>query len=106
MLAIFQFTYVLANRGTTNARVTLNVHVVTQRKYHGLNLCRKFARRGEDESLRLAYGNVYGLQHGDRKGSRFTSTRLSLRNDIPSLRYGENSTLLNGGGLFKVCNGP
>lgn len=86
--------------------MTLNVHIVAQCKNHGLDLSRKFAGRGEDKCLCLAHGYVDRLQHGDRKGSRFTGTRLGLCNDISTLRYGENGTLLNRGGLFKVCNGP
>jgi hypothetical protein len=58
VLAIFKFTYVFTNRGASDARVTLHIHVVTQCKNHGLDLSRKFAGGGEDERLRLAHGVV------------------------------------------------
>ena len=106
VLAIFKFTYVFADRSAANACVTLYVHVVAQREDDGLDLRREFAGGRENECLGLSEGNVDGLQHRDGKGSRFTRAGLGLRDDISTLRYGEDSTLLDRGGFFKVCTVP
>ena len=103
VLAIFEFTNVLTNRSAADARVTLHVHVVAQCEDNGLNLRREFAGGREDERLGLSHGDVDGLQHGYREGGGFTRAGLGLGDDISPLRYREDSTLLDCGGLFKVC---
>ena len=103
VLPIFEFTYVLTDGSAADARVTLHVHVIAQREDDGLDLRREFAGGREDERLSLSDGDVDGLEHCDGESSGFTRTRLGLRDDIPTLRYRENSTLLNRGGLFKIC---
>jgi len=102
VLAIFEFTNVFADRSVADARVTLYVHVVAQCEDNGLNLRCKFAGGREDDCLGLSHGDVDRLEHGDGDGGGFTSARLSLGDDISTLGYGENSTLLDCGGLFKV----
>lgn len=62
MLAVFEFTDVLANRRTTNASVTLHIHVVAQCKDDRLNLRGQFTCGGEDEGLGLPNRDVDGLQ--------------------------------------------
>jgi hypothetical protein len=66
-------------------------------------LRREFAGGREDERLGLSHGDVDGLQHGYREGGGFTRAGLGLCDDISPLRDREDSTLLNCGGLFKVC---
>jgi hypothetical protein len=106
VLTIFEFTYVLADGSAADARVTLHVHVVAQGEDDGLDLRREFAGGGEDERLGLSDGDIDGLQHGDGEGGRFTRAGLGLRDDIPTLCYREDRTLLNRGGLFKICTVP
>jgi len=103
VLAVFEFTYVFTNGSASDTSVTLHVHVVAQRKYDGLDLGREFASGREDECLRLSHGDIDGLQHGNREGSRFTRSGLGLRDHITALRDGEDGTLLDRRRLFKVC---
>jgi hypothetical protein len=103
VLAVFEFTYVFTDGRAANTRMALHVHVVAQREYDGLDLGREFTGGREDECLRLSHGDIDGLQHGNREGSRFTRSGLCLRDHIAALRDGEDGTLLDGRGLFKVC---
>jgi hypothetical protein len=61
VLAVFEFTYVLTDRGASDTSVTLHVHVVAQRKHNGLDLGCEFVGEREDECLRLSYGDIDGL---------------------------------------------
>ena len=106
VLAVFEFTYILADGSAADARVTLHVHIVAQSEDDGLDLRREFASGGEDERLGLSDGDVDGLQHGDGEGGSFTRAGLGLGDDIATLGYRKNSTLLDRGGLFKICTVP
>ena len=100
--ALLELGHVLADVGAADASVALDVHVVAEREDDGLDLRRKFAGGGEHERLRLAHGDVDGLQDGNREGRGFTGTRLGLGNDIAALGDGENGALLDGRRLFEV----
>jgi len=62
----------------------------------------KFAGEGEDKHLGPLHSDINILEHGDGEGGGFTSARLSLGDDISTLSFGKNSTLLDCGGFFKV----
>ncbi len=102
MLAILELSDVLTNRGPTNACVALHVHIVAQCQHNGLNLCSKFTGWGEDKGLCFTDSDVYGLEDGNGEGRGFAGTRLGLGNNIATLSNGEDSSLLDRRGLFKV----
>ena len=102
VLAIFQLPNILSDRGSTNASVTLYVHIVAQGKDNGLNLSRQFTRRRENKRLRFSDWDIDGLKYRNGKGRRFTRTRLCLGNDVAALDDGKNSSLLDSRRLFKI----
>ena len=61
VLPILELTNVLANGGTTNTRVALDIHIVSQSEDDRLDLSRKLSGRGQYERLRLSNGDVDGL---------------------------------------------
>ncbi len=87
MLSVLEFANILADGGTPNAGMALNVHVISKRQNDRLDLGCEFASRGKDKCLRFAYRYIDRLQDGDGECGRFTSTGLSLGDDIPALRY-------------------
>jgi hypothetical protein len=78
--------------------MTLYVHVIAQRHDHALDLRRKLTGGGEDEGLGFAHGSVDDLEHTNGKGRSFTSTRLGLRNCVPSFADLDNGARLDGRG--------
>jgi hypothetical protein len=62
--------------------VARDVHEVTDGDDDLLDLLGQLAGGGEDEGLAGLDGGVDLLESGDREGSGFTRTGLSLRNDI------------------------
>jgi hypothetical protein len=79
---ILQGLHVLTDASTTNAGVALNVHEVADSDDNLLDLLCQLAGGGENKGLALLDGRVQLLQDGDGEGSRLTSTRLGLSNDI------------------------
>lgn len=93
--AILEGLHVLADAGTTNASVTLNVHEVANSDDNLLNLLSQLTGGGQDQSLALLDRGVNLLENGNRESSRLASTRLGLGNDIVALDDGHNGALLN-----------
>lgn len=102
MLAVLKLTDILANGGSADAGVTLDVHVVTEGENNGLDLGRELTGGGQNEGLCFADGDIDGLEEGNGECGGFTGTGLGLCYDIAALGDGEDSSLLDGGGLFKV----
>ncbi|KAK5797409.1 hypothetical protein VI817_003700 [Penicillium citrinum] len=50
MLTVIKFANIFTDVGSTNASMTLDVHVVAEGHDNGLNLGCKFASRGKDQS--------------------------------------------------------
>lgn len=75
--------------------MTLHIHVVPESENDRLDLSGEFTGGREDERLCFTHGHIDGLEDGDGEGCCFTSARLSLCNDIPSLSDWQDSTLLN-----------
>ena len=80
--AVLKGLHVVTDGGTTNAGVALDVHEVTDGDDDLLDLLGQLAGGGENESLAGLDGGVDLLEGGDREGSGFTRTRLSLCDDI------------------------
>ena len=80
--AVLEGLHVLANAGTTNAGVALNVHEVADGDDDLLDLLGQLAGGGEDEGLARLEVGVDLLQDRDGEGSGLSGTGLSLSNDI------------------------
>jgi len=97
--------HVIADVGTTNAGVALNLHEVTESDDDLLDLLGQLAGRGEDEGLALRVGGVQLLKSRDGEGGGLSGTGLSLGDDIATLDDGEDGTLLNGRGTLETVVG-
>ena len=62
VLPILEFANILADRGTVNTRVALDVHVATQSEDDRLDLSPKFSGRRQDECLGLPNSDIDGLE--------------------------------------------
>jgi hypothetical protein len=72
--ALLESLHVIANTGSTNAGVALDVHEVTDGDNDLLDLLRQLAGRGQDQGLALLDALVDLLENGDGEGSRLAST--------------------------------
>ena len=99
---LLELGHIFTDVGTTNASVALDVHVITESDDNLLDLLGKLTGGGEDKSLSTLDVRVELLEDGNREGSGFSGTRLSLSDDIVSLDDGDNSTLLNSGGTLET----
>lgn len=114
VLTCVEFSDVFSDRGSSDAGVTLNVHVVcrgvgvsvrrskcvqgmltSESENDGLNLSCEFSRGREDECLSFPERSVDGLEDGDGEGRGFTGSGLSLRDHVSSLGDGQNRSLLD-----------
>lgn len=84
MLPVLQLFDVLSDRGSTDARMALNVHVVSQREHDRLDLGSQLSGGREDERLGVPDGGVDRLEHRDRECRRLTRSRLGLCDHVPS----------------------
>jgi len=80
--AVLEGLHVLANTGSTNASVALDVHEIANGDNDLLNLLSQLAGGGENQSLALLDVGVDLLENGDRARGGLASTRLGLSNDI------------------------
>ena len=96
MLPVVQLPDVLAQVGSSDAGVTLNIHVVSEGKHHLLDLYGQLPGGGEAEDLGLSDGGVDTLEDGDREGGSLSSTGLSLGYDVTTLDDRLDSSLLDG----------
>ena len=80
--AILKGLHVIADAGTTNAGVALNLHEIANSDNDLLNLLSQLAGGCEDQSLALLNGGVDLLESRDGERSSLASTRLGLGNDI------------------------
>lgn len=80
--AILKGLHVLADAGTANASMALNVHEVADGNHDLLNLLGQLTGGGENESLALLQVGVDLLQDRNREGGGLAGTGLSLGNDI------------------------
>ncbi len=64
----------MTDAGTTDTRVTLNAHEVTDRDHDFLDLLRQFTSRGENEGLALLDVGIDLLQDRDGKCSSLSGS--------------------------------
>jgi hypothetical protein len=92
-----QLRHVFTNVGATDTGMAFDVHVVAESDNDLLNLLGKLTGRCEDESLGAFDGEVELLEDGDGKCCSFASTGLSLSDDIVTLDYRDDGSLLDSG---------
>lgn len=80
--AIGQGLHVLADIGTTDTGVAVDVHEVTDGDNDLLDLLSQLTGRGQDEGLARLEIGVDLLEGGDREGSGLTGTGLGLGDDV------------------------
>lgn len=105
MLAVLELFDILADARAADTGVALNVHVVSQGENDILDLHGEFTCRGKDERLAFPDGGVDGLEDGDAECRGFTRSRLGLGDDVSAGDDGQDGSLLDGRGLFKICRG-
>jgi len=91
-----ELVHILTDVGATDASVTLDVHVVTERNHNLLDLLGKLASGRQDESLCAFDAEVELLEDGDGKGGGFARTRLGLGNNVVTFDDGNDRALLDG----------
>lgn len=104
VLAVIEFLDILANFCATNARMNLDIQVITECQEDTLDLLGEFASWSQDKCLCVPQIRIDSLQNSNGKGGSFTCSRLGLRNDISTTCNGKNCTLLNGRRLFVTYN--
>jgi len=120
--SLLKSLHVIANAGPTNAGMAFNVHEITNGDDNLLDLLGQLTSRGEDEGLAGLDVGIKLLEDRDGEGSRFTGTRLGLRNHIVACRLrqlpshrsrqtywetltldnGHDGALLDGGGALET----
>ena len=96
VLTVVQLSDVLAQVGSSDAGVALDVHVVAQGQHHLLDLDRQLPGGGQAEHLGLPDGRVDALQDGDGEGCSLSCSGLSLSDHIPALDDWLDGSLLDG----------
>lgn len=104
VLSLFQLSNVFLHDGTSNARVNLEVAVLTEGLDDDSDLDGKLSGWRDDKGLAVISIWVNRLECSNRKGSCFTSSRLSLSDRILALNHGKNSLLLDGGWLLETIS--
>jgi hypothetical protein len=79
----------------TDARVTLDVHVVSKRNYDLLNLLREVARRSKDERLAPIDRHVKLLKDGGGERRCLSRAGLHLSDHVVPFYHGHNRVLLD-----------
>ncbi len=80
--ALLESLHVIANAGTTDTCVALDVHEVANSDDNLLDLLSQFTGGGEDQGLALLDVGVELLENRDGESGSLSGTRLSLRNNI------------------------
>lgn len=98
---IIQTTNVLSHALSSDAGVTLDLHVSTDGDKDLLGLFGQLTSGREDQGLGLHQRGINVLQNTNAEHSGLSSSGLRLSNHVTSLNDRENGTLLNSRGLFK-----
>lgn len=88
----------------TGARVSGDLQVLTQVEDDGDDLLSELSHWSDDERLSVSRVGVDKLQSTDGEGSGLAGTRLSLSDGVSVLDDGNDSTLLDGRGLFETVS--
>ena len=101
MTPIVQLANVFSNRSTTDARVHLHIHKVSERQRRLFRLHRQLSRRRQNQPLNLSRRRIQHLTQRQRNHRRLTRTALRLRDDIPPRDYRNDRSLLNSARFLK-----
>mmetsp|Transcript_19509 Transcript_19509/g.42399 ORF Transcript_19509/g.42399 Transcript_19509/m.42399 type:complete len:369 (+) Transcript_19509:1318-2424(+) len=93
---------VVADGGTSDTGVDLDVHVVTEGQDDLLNLARQLTSWGQDQGLALLDLLIDHGETTDRECCGFTGTGLGLGDQVPSRNCGSDGTLLDGRGFLET----
>ena len=119
MLAIIQLPDIFSQVGSSNTRVTLNIHVVTKGQDNLLDLnCQLSSWRQAQNlqnklkhfisslslmsNLSLPDCGINALENSTGEGRSFTGSRLCLGDNITTLHDGLDGSLLDGGRFLKT----
>lgn len=98
VLAVIQLADVLADVCSSDAGMTLHVHVVAESHDDALNLGGQLACWGEDEGLGFADGRIDDLEHTNGESRSLAGSGLRLGNCIAALADLDDGTGLNSRG--------
>ena len=101
MLPVVQLPDVLTEISSSDAGVTLHIHVISKGQHDLLDLDGQLPGGGETEDLGLPHSGVNALENGAGERSGLSCSGLSLSDDITTLHNGLDSSLLDGGGLLE-----
>ena len=93
---------ILADAGSTDAGVALDLQIIAQRPHDLLDLLGELASGGEHEALAIGEREVQVIQDSSTEGGRLAGSRLSLLDDIQALGEWHDSLLLDGRGLLET----
>jgi hypothetical protein len=86
---------VLANAGSTDAGVALDLQVIAERPHDLLDLLGELARRREDQGLAFAQAVIDVVQNTGAESGRLSSPGLCLLDHVEALGEGNNTLLLD-----------
>lgn len=99
MNTTLQLLDVLLDTGATDASVNEDTRVLTDGLDNESNLHGELTSRRNDETLNERGRTVDDLESGDGEGTCLTGTRLGLSNGVMTLDNGQDTLLLDWGGL-------
>ena len=80
--SILKDLHVIANDGSSDAGMTLNIHEIANSNNNLLDLLSKLTSRRQNQSLALLQRQIDLLKDRNRECGRLSSTRLGLGNNI------------------------
>ena len=101
VLPVIKLPDVLSEIGSSDAGVTLDVHVVSKSQHDLLDLDGQLPGGRQTENLGLPHSGVNTLEDGAGEGRGLSCSGLSLSDDITTLHDGLDCSLLDGGGLLE-----
>lgn len=88
--------------GAADAAAGVDVEELAEAEDDLVDLLSELASGRQDDGLAFGGFGVDELEDSDGKGSGFASSGLCLSDGVPLVDYGENTLLLNDGGLLKT----
>ncbi len=100
--AFLQLANIVPNIGTSDARVALGLHEVSELDDNLLNLLGQFAGRCKEKRLAGAILDIDALQYTDSKGGCLACSTLRLANGVTSPDQRKDTFLLDSRRLFET----
>ena len=99
---MLQAENILVHISSPDAAVHLYLHEVAQGQAHSLRLLGQFSCRREYQHLRLPHGQLESVQGAKCEDARLACATLTLHYYVTAFNYGQNGSLLYGGGLIEA----